>query len=135
MRDAITAYSNDRDVHVGWLSRLLSGDRIALLAIMLITNLGLFIRLAHVAAGNDFPLHDGGMFYVMVEDLQKSNYSLPAHTSYNGGQIPFAYPPLGFYAAALLNDLAQISLVDIFRFVPAFVSTLTIPAFYLLARR
>lgn len=117
------------------LSRLTAGEFPILLAVMLITNLGLFIRLAWVATGDGFPLNDGGMFYAMVQDVQRSGYRLPEFTSYNGGDIPFAYPPLGLYIAAFLNDVARISSIDIFRFVPALVSTLTIPAFYLLARR
>jgi hypothetical protein len=55
--------------------------------------LGLLIRLSFVV-GTDFPLNDGALFYTMVRDLQQVHYRLPLYTSYNGAQIPFAYPPL-----------------------------------------
>ncbi|MDO9302752.1 MAG: hypothetical protein Q7T89_15305, partial [Anaerolineales bacterium] len=56
------------------------------------------------AASNGFPLNDGGMFYTMIRDLQANHYILPQFTSYNFADIPFAYPPLGFYIAASLSD-------------------------------
>lgn len=82
----------------------------------------------------DFPLNDGGMFYRMVEELQRAHYLLPKYTSYNEAHIPFAYSPFGFYAAGLLADLTSISLISVFRFLPLFVSILTVIAFFVLAR-
>ena len=41
----------------------------------------------------DFPLHDGGLLYTMAGDLRSNGFALPAFTTYNGGQLPFAYPP------------------------------------------
>lgn len=85
-------------------------------------------------ANASFPLNDGGLFYTMIRDIQHNRFSLPVYTSYNGGGIPFAYPPLGFYIAGLLSTTAGWSLLDLMRWLPAFVSTLTIPAFYFLAQ-
>ncbi|HNM37713.1 MAG TPA: hypothetical protein PKI33_11655, partial [Anaerolineales bacterium] len=60
--------------------------------------LGSIVRLLPgVLAG--FPLNDGGMFLSMVKDLQTSHYVLPKFTTYNYLNIPFAYPPFGFYFA------------------------------------
>ena len=56
-------------------------------------------------------------------------------TSYNGGSIPFTYPPLGFYLTAGLHLTTGASLLDVMAWLPALIATLTIPAFYLLARR
>lgn len=95
--------------------------------------LGASIRAWHIFA-EDFPLSDGGMFYAMVRDLQAAGYRLPVSTSYNFLEIPYAYPPLGFYAAALLDDLTPLTLIDIFRFLPLVVTILTLAAFFLLAR-
>jgi len=81
-----------------------------------------------------FPINDGGMFLDMTRDLQANHYLLPATTSYNGLNLPYAYPPFGFYAASLLADLTRAPLIEIFLWLPAFVSLLVIPAFYLLAR-
>ena len=99
-----------------------------------IVGLGLLVRGAHILA-SDFPLNDGGLFYAMARDIQASHYVLPTVTSYNGAQIPFAYPPLGFYIAALLDDWTPFALIDLFRVLPLLYSTLTIAAFALLARR
>lgn len=95
--------------------------------------LGVAVRAAHVLR-HPFPLNDGGMFYAMTRDLQAAHYRLPDVTSYNGAGIPFAYPPFGFYVAALLNDLTPLGLFSIFRFVPLVATCLTLVAFFLLAR-
>lgn len=83
---------------------------------------------------SDFPINDGGLFYVMTEQIRSRQYLLPATVTYNGFQIPFAYPPLGFYLAGLSADLFRTDLLDVFRWFPAVVSTLSLPAFYLLAK-
>jgi hypothetical protein len=94
---------------------------------------GLAVRLAHVLPAA-FPLNDGGMFYMMAEDVQRAHYLLPEHTSYNGLDIPFAYPPVAFFLASWLDAVGSWSLLDVVRFLPLVASTLTIPVFYLLAR-
>jgi 4-amino-4-deoxy-L-arabinose transferase-like glycosyltransferase len=50
-------------------------------------------------------------------------------------QIPFAYPPLGFYLGRIAADLFRWSAPQALRWVPAFLASLSIAAFYLLARR
>jgi hypothetical protein len=84
---------------------------------------------------NDFPLVDGGMFYTMIRDLQAGNFSLPVFTTYNNAQIPFAYPPLAFYIAGLLNTTLQISILDILRWLPVIVTVLNVPLFYFFAKQ
>ncbi|MBI5290145.1 MAG: glycosyltransferase family 39 protein [Chloroflexi bacterium] len=96
--------------------------------------IGAAVRLSYVTAF-DFPLNDGGLFFAMTRDLQAAHYRLPETTSYNSAGIPFAYPPLAFYLAAALNDVAGISLESIFRFVPLAANIAMIPAFFLLSRR
>jgi hypothetical protein len=83
---------------------------------------------------SDFPLNDGGMFYSMSKDLIASNFSLPKTTTYNLSDIPFAYPPLGFYITALLNKVLQIPLLELFRILPLTYTILLIPIFYLLSK-
>lgn len=95
--------------------------------------LGFLIRCVLVLR-QDFPLNDGGLFYLMVRELQSAHYHLPAFTSYNSAGIPFAYSPLSFYVAGAVNQVTGISLLDVFRFLPLFVTSLTVVAFYLLAR-
>lgn len=94
---------------------------------------GAAIRLYYVFSSH-FPMHDGGLFLVMMRDLEASNYGLPEFTTYNGGDIPFAYPPLGLYAGAFLDRLTALSTLDVLHYLPAVVSLASILAFALLAR-
>ena len=80
-----------------------------------------------------FPLNDGGMFLSMVRDLAVNEYALPKFTSYNLLDIPFAYPPFGFYIARLLADIFSLPELTLLRWLPPFVNSLSIVAFYLLA--
>ena len=82
----------------------------------------------------DFPLHDGGMFYVMIEAIRREHYALPSFIPFNGADIPFAYPPLAFFTAAALADLTGAAALDILRFLPALMACATLVAFVVLAR-
>ncbi len=94
---------------------------------------GAYVRILPVLQAG-FPLNDGGLFYTMTADLQRSGYALPATTSYNHLGIPFDYPALPFYLAGLLQSLSGLPLSEIIRWLPVLFSLLTLPAFYLLAR-
>ena len=104
-------------------------------ALLLFTALlfGAIVRFYPVLA-NGFPLNDGGMFYTMVQDLKTNGYTLPRFTTYNHVDIPFAYPPFGFYVTALLSALVPGSDLAIFLYLPALVNTFSILAFYLFAK-
>lgn len=106
----------------------------AQLAVLFATLLGGFVRIAPGLA-SDFPLNDGGLFYILIRDLQAGSYHLPAFTSYNQASIPFIYPPLSFYLTGFLSDVTGLSILDLLRLLPPLVSIATIPAVYLLARR
>ncbi len=80
-----------------------------------------------------FAINDGGMFAVMVDDLRANRFVLPAFTSYNHLNIPYAYPPLGFYFGAVASLIFGLDSTQVVRWLPAFFATLSIPAFYLLA--
>ena len=101
--------------------------------LIVVTLFGGLIRL-YPALIASFPIGDGGLFYVMAQELQASPLSLPFFTSYNGGQIPFVYPPLGHYLLVLFSELFQTPLITMMRLLPPIISVLTIPAFYFLAR-
>jgi hypothetical protein len=81
-----------------------------------------------------FPVNDGGMFYTMIRDLQANHYIAPQFTTYNHLSIPFAYPPLGFYAGAFLSDLLHVSPIVIIRWLPGIINAFTVPAFYFFAK-
>ena len=104
------------------------------LILMLAIFIGAFMRFNPTLLAG-FAINDGGMFAVMVDDLKASNYFLPQFTAYNHLNIPFAYPPLGFYLGRIAADLFGIGAVQAVRWVPAFFASLSIPVFYLLALR
>jgi asparagine N-glycosylation enzyme membrane subunit Stt3 len=105
-------------------------DLIFIIAIFL----GAFMRFNPTLLSG-FAINDGGMFAVMVDDLKASHYLLPAFTTYNHLNIPFAYPPLGFYLGRIASDLFGWSAAQTLRWVPAFFASLSVLAFYLLALR
>ena len=77
----------------------------------------------------DFPIGEGGLFWVMANELREASFIPPDFTSYNGGDIPWMYPPLGLYLAAILGGG-----LEWFRILPAVFAVATLPAFWLLAR-
>lgn len=99
----------------------------ALLGVAVVTGLGL--RLAPMLA-SDFPLRDGGLFVTMARDIRHASFGLPLLSSFNAGDVPFAYPPLGIYLLALTPG----DPVFTERWLPLIWSILAIPAAYLLAR-
>jgi hypothetical protein len=103
-------------------------------AILLITALifGAFVRF-NPGLSHDFAIRQGGMFSVMVEELRANNYVIPQFTSYNQLDIPYAYPPLGFYLGGVAADLFQLSADQVLRWLPALFASLSVAAFYLLA--
>ncbi|MDP2778293.1 MAG: hypothetical protein Q8O48_11685, partial [Anaerolineales bacterium] len=96
--------------------------------------LGAIIRF-YPAVSNGFPLNDGGMFYTMIRDLKANHYLLPQLTTYNFADIPFVYPPLGFYIAALLSTLLPVSELWVLLYIPALINTLSILFFYKFAEQ
>lgn len=93
----------------------------------LITGLGL--RLAPILA-SDFPLRDGGLFVTMAHDIRHASFGVPLFSTFNTGEVPFAYPPLGIYILALIPG----DPIFTERWLPLLWSLLAIPAAYLLAR-
>ncbi|MCC6298248.1 MAG: glycosyltransferase family 39 protein [Anaerolineales bacterium] len=116
------------------MKKSITRDEWSYLLLFLAIGLGTFLRF-HPTMLAGFAINDGGMFAVMVDDLARNKYRLPEFTSYNGLDIPFAYPPLGFYTGRLFSDLFSFGSSEAVRWLPAFFSSLSIPAFYLLASR
>ncbi len=109
--------------------------RLLALALILVgVELGLFVRFYFVLTA-DFPVHDGGMFYAAVQDVLANGFALPRTLSYNGGQIPFAYPPLAFYLAAFLVRVTGWDPLSILHFLPGIFSGATILPFLMLSRK
>jgi hypothetical protein len=87
------------------------------------------------AASSGFPLNDGGMFYTMIRDLKANHFILPQFTTYNFVDIPFAYPPLGFYIAGIFSSLLPVSDLQVLLWLPALINTLAIFFFYKFAEQ
>ena len=100
---------------------------VGLLGVALLTGLGL--RLAPILA-SDFPLRDGGLFVTMAHDIRNAGFGLPEFSTFNTGQVPFAYPPLGIYILALIPG----DPIPTERWLPLVWSVLAIPGGYFLAR-
>ena len=110
------------------LTTPLSTGPVLLLALVL----GAIVRAVPVLS-TDFPLNDGGLFSVMSADLRENGLRLPAMTSYNAAEIPFAYPPLGLYLNAVLGPLFPGTETSL-RFLPLLLAWLSVPAFYFMVR-
>ena len=59
----------------------------------------------YLAVSTDFPINDGGLFVAYIEASARSFPWLPQGISYNGLELPHAYPPLGFWLGGLLVEL------------------------------
>ena len=99
----------------------------------LVTFAGLAVRAIPVTVG-DFPLNDGGLFVAMTRAIRDAGWVLPATLAWNGMDLPFIYPPLGFYLAGGLEALFGADLFEIFRWLPLVTATLVVPAVFLLGR-
>jgi hypothetical protein len=100
------------------------------LAVLLL--IGGLVRFLPLATSN-YPLNDGGLFAHMAGDLARNGFLLPRLTTYNGTEIPFAYPPFGIYLTAGITKVTGVDLLTVVRFFPALVSTTSILALYLVA--
>jgi hypothetical protein len=99
-----------------------------LMDIVAVTFAGALVRLgALLTAG--FALHDGGMFVVMIRDIRAAGMALPSTTTYNGGGLPFDYPPLALWLAALVPA----DPLTVVRFAGPLAAVLTVPMVYLIA--
>jgi hypothetical protein len=97
-------------------------------------SLGLLVRV-HYFILSDFPLNDGGLFKQMIDSIKLNHYILPDVVEYNRTEIPFAYPPLAFYLAAIVSDLLSLQILDVMRYMPLACNVLSIGVFVLLAAK
>lgn len=108
---------------------VIDGPRLALASAIVA---GVAVRTVPVIV-SDFPVNDGGMFYTIVQDIERAHFGFPERLSYNGLGLPFAYAPLSFYLAALVNVIG-VPLLDVFRYLPAALASLILFAFVRFAR-
>ena len=105
------------------------GARAALLAVVVA---GSLLRALPILAG-DFPVNDGGLFTVMTDEIRANAFALPSVTTYNDASIPFAYPPLALYVAAIVSVLG-VETTDVLRLAPLLFTVATVPVMYLISR-
>lgn len=114
--------------------RKLSADDTAVLILISAVIFGAWLRIMPAWLAG-FPVNDGGMFYTMIQDLQANHYALPLYTTYNQLNIPYVYPPMGFYIGADLTDLLNLSTpLAVIQWLPSILNALCIPPFYFLAK-
>jgi hypothetical protein len=60
--------------------------------------------------GTVTPYHSGGLYYAFVDAIRQNQFVAP-HTipNYTYGGVPFVYPPLAFYLAALVSMLGGLA--------------------------
>lgn len=79
--------------------------------------------------GADFPLNDGGMFAVMVEELVDNRFVPPETTSYNSAAVPWVYPPLPFYLAAAAVAVGAGDVPSVLLWLPLVLNFASVVAF------
>jgi hypothetical protein len=100
-----------------------------LLPIGVVAALAVAVGLRLAPLFGDFPTGDGGLFWVMAGELRDNGFAPPMTTGYNHAGIPWVYPPIGLYLAALAG-----AGLEAFRVLPVLISIATIPAVWLVAR-
>jgi hypothetical protein len=95
--------------------------------------IGVLARLPYLVSDDLFPLGDGGLFVEMINSIKANHFMLPRFVVYNHVQIPFAYPPLGFYLAIIVSRLFELPTLFVVRYLPIVINLLTIIAFVMLS--
>lgn len=97
---------------------------------------GMLTRVIHLLfIPLDIPYAAGGLFAEFATQIAQGGYALPRQIPYvSDGGIPYAYPPLPFYLAALLIDVFGINDLTLFNILPPIIGALTVPAFAALIR-
>lgn len=89
---------------------------------------------AYLIAASSFPINDGGFFIPFIDGIAARFPGIPASVPYNGADIPFGYPPLSFWIAALLTALG-LDKLEVLRVLPILFNFVSILLFALLLLR
>jgi len=81
------------------------------------------------ALAASFPINDGGLHFVLIQELIANHFRLPTTTSYNHLSIPFVYPPLSTYLAAFVHVWFGIGILKILTVAPPLFAVGTLFAF------
>lgn len=93
---------------------------------------GIFIIYSYLKT-HSYPAFGAGLYLLMANRIVENSYILPGIIPhYTNHGLPFAYPPLGFYFAAIFLDFFSVSPMNIARFLPGLISVgYLIPSFFL----
>lgn len=107
-----------------------------LLPIVLLSTLTL-LRVWLIARTGPAGMHGlGGLFLSFVDEISCSGGKMPVRIPYySTGGLPFAYPPLAFYATAIFKNALSLSVLSAATGVAAFANAVALPLFYIGARR
>lgn len=67
----------------------------------------------------DFPLNDGGFWYVYAKHLININFRHSNYIQFNGQIFPLVYPPLAAYLLAVIQILSGLSLEWLLLYLPS----------------
>lgn len=81
---------------------------------------------------HQYPAYGAGLYLKGAEQISANGYGLPTQIPhYTSNGVPFAYPPLFFYAAAVVRDLTGVSPITYSLYVPGlFVLGYLIPYYF-----
>jgi len=108
-------------------------NRFNIFVIFFATLIGVLVRFPYLTSKDEFPFGDGGLFVEMIYAIKDNNYLLPSFVNYNGYQIPFAYPPFGFYLALFFARVFGLSVLQSVQILPVIINLITIIVFVFLA--
>jgi hypothetical protein len=85
-------------------------------------------------ATHPYPAFGGGLYLEMAERILGHGYALPERIpKYMADGVPFAYPPLGFYVVAVLQDLTGLGPFAVTRYLPVLYCLLYLVPFFFFA--
>ena len=86
-------------------------------------------------ATHSYPAYGAGLFMEIAEQIRAHGYGLPERIpGYTAEGVPFAYPPLMFYVAAVVVELTGIGAFTYSQVLPGLVVVASIIPYYYTAR-
>lgn len=83
---------------------------------------------------HEYPAYGAGMYFQIGKQIRIGGYRPPVRIHhYTAGGVPYAYPPLLLYVAAVVRDLTGVSPLTYARFVPGSIVVATVVPYYYLA--